>query len=251
MVPVFEPSYQFHFRRMWQRYRLSTPDLTTLPTNKKKLTSNDIKKIAANLIKSNGFQNISLLRLPNVDRSYKMINELLKTKEGMKCNNDFKNKYGFDIHEYFRITCVTYHFMYQNYMNNKFSNIIDFDSLFNNLVSKTSPEQQLKQAFIKVFEKLCSYPTTPTANDICLYNTGYLWYNNIRKIKDETYQIIDIGLFITAAFTNIFLTFEDPYLSILQKTSATSTTNSLRANALGNCFENFCIELFNNFLQKK
>lgn len=229
----------------------TSSNLSTISIKPKKINSDDALKIAASLIKSNGFQNISLLRFPNVDRSYKIINELLKTKEGISCNTDYINKYGFDIKEYFRITWATYHFMYLNYENNNFSNIIDFNQLFNTIVKKDSQEQKLKQAFTKVFDKLSSFPTAATEDDITLYNTGFLWYNNIKKIGKDKYLILDIGLFITAAFTNIFLTFEAPYLSIIQNTNISKNANPLRSEALGICFETFCNELMSKFSDKK
>lgn len=230
--------------------QLNTPDLSKVTSTLKNITEDDILKISASLIKANGFQNISHLRFPNIDRSDKLINSLLQESEGIKCNNEFISRYGFDIKEYFRICWATYLFLYENYSNNNFTNIIDFNTTFNRLISKNDPEQKLKASFVKVFEKLCSFSTKATENDITLYNTSFLWNNNIQKIGTEKYRIVDIGLFITSVFTNIFLTFEDPYLTNLSKTNS-QKSNPLRSLALGTCFENYCTELTTNFDHKK
>ena len=227
----------------------NSPDLKTITSTLKTINDTDILKISASLIKSNGIINISHLRFPNIDRSSKMIEALLKEPEGIKCNNIFIAQHGYDIKEFFRICWATYLFLYENYCKNDFSNIIDFNTTFNRLITKDDPQQKLKSCFIKVFDKMCSSATTASINDITLYNTNYLWKNNIQKIGNEKYRIIDIGLFITSVFTNIFLTFEDPYLSTLASTNLKS--NPLRSLALGTCFEKYCSDLTMNFEHRK
>lgn len=202
------------------------------------------------MVKCNGLQNISTLRLPNIDRNYKLIKNIISTQIGNQCNNEFSQKFGFDIDTFLRITYFSYLLLYMKYSQNDFSNIIDINSIFNSIIPQNSPEQKLKLSFQEVLSSLSSRKTNATINNIKLYDTEYLWNNNIEEISPGVYRITDIGLFVTAAFTNIFLTFEEPHLSIIQANN-TSANNILRNKALGDSFEDLCNSILDKTPYKK
>ncbi len=225
-----------------------TPDIRDVKRIKD-LTENDIYNLVANCIKPMGLQNTGTFNLPNIDRNYKLIEYLLTTSEGINCNNDFIQKYGFDILEYTRITYFTYLFIYTAYSNNDFSNIIDFNKIFNSLITPNSPEYKLIQSFNNVYNKLSSSQNQISINNIKFYDTLYLWSNNIIKIGTDKFKVTDIGLYTNAAFCNVYFQFEEPYLTNLQN-SGQSQNNQLRSKALGDGFEFFCNSLLNKLPHK-
>lgn len=205
------------------------------------LTTDILEKLVQSIIRSFNLIECAKLRIPDLNRNYDLITQLLQTEEGIECDKLFTKISNIDILRYISIGYVFYCLLWTNFTDNNFSNIINLDSLFDGI---TSDELKLKKLMQDVLDKLCGTTTTENIN-YKLYDTSYIWNHNIRKLSENKYQVIDIGLFVSNFIKNNFLTFESPFLNCPEKKEHDKNLY-LRCVALSKVFEKQANDIFHS-----